>query len=194
MLCKANRARPKSPPPGGASADKGAAAGCLLLTGQGCLPLAARTQIAPRLAALTPGFAGADIANVCNEAALVAARQNKDMVGLKDFEDAIDRVIGGVEKKNRARRTACAAACSRRLHAAGWRRRRAACAAHSASDVLPSRCCCWQVVSQVERRTVAYHEAGHAVVGWFLEHAEPLLKVRLPARRALGSARLACSD
>eukprot|EP00887_Chlorella_sp_A99_P001432 scaffold8.g1432.t1 len=89
-----------------------------------------------RLAALTPGFAGADIANVCNEAALIAARANKDAVGMPDFEAAVDRVIGGLEKKNK-------------------------------------------VISAEERRTVAYHEAGHAVVGWFLEHAEPLLKVML---------------
>jgi AFG3 family protein len=87
-----------------------------------------------RLAALTPGFAGADIANVCNEAALIAARGNKDAVGMVDFESAVDRIIGGLEKKNK-------------------------------------------VISPEERRTVAYHEAGHAVVGWFLEHTEPLLKV-----------------
>ena len=100
-----------------------------------------------RLAALTPGFAGADIANVCNEAALIAAREAKDFVQQIDFENAIDRVIGGLEKKNK-------------------------------------------VISKEERRTVAYHEAGHAVVGWFLEFAEPLLKVSIIPRgtAALGFA------
>lgn len=97
-----------------------------------------------RLAALTPGFAGADIANVCNEAALIAARTDKTSVGMEDFESAVDRVIGGLEKKNK-------------------------------------------VISVEERRTVAYHEAGHAVVGWFLEYAEPLLKVSIVPR---GSAAL----
>eukprot|EP01026_Neomeris_dumetosa_P021676 TRINITY_DN1889_c0_g1_i1.p1 TRINITY_DN1889_c0_g1~~TRINITY_DN1889_c0_g1_i1.p1 ORF type:complete len:847 (-),score=172.02 TRINITY_DN1889_c0_g1_i1:423-2813(-) len=97
-----------------------------------------------RLAALTPGFAGADIANVVNEAALIAARKNKDSVEMVDFEGAVDRVIGGMEKKNK-------------------------------------------VVSAEERKRVAYHEAGHAVVGWFLEHAEPLLKVSIVPR---GSAAL----
>ena len=97
-----------------------------------------------RLAALTPGFAGADVANVCNEAALIAARKEKDAVGMIDFENAVDRVIGGLEKKNK-------------------------------------------VISVEERRTVAYHEAGHAVVGWYLEHAEPLLKVSIVPR---GSAAL----
>lgn len=100
-----------------------------------------------RLAALTPGFAGADIANVCNEAALIAARANKDAVTMLDFENAVDRVIGGLEKKNK-------------------------------------------VISTKERTTVAYHEAGHAVIGWFLEHAEPLLKVSIVPRgtAALGFA------
>ncbi|WIA42805.1 hypothetical protein OEZ86_008742 [Tetradesmus obliquus] len=97
-----------------------------------------------RLAALTPGFSGADIANVCNEAALVAARASVASVTMPHFEAAIDRVIGGLEKKNK-------------------------------------------VISPEERRTVAYHEAGHAVVGWFLEHAEPLLKVSIVPR---GSAAL----
>ncbi|WIA22346.1 hypothetical protein OEZ85_004659 [Tetradesmus obliquus] len=97
-----------------------------------------------RLAALTPGFSGADIANVCNEAALVAARASDASVTMPHFEAAIDRVIGGLEKKNK-------------------------------------------VISPEERRTVAYHEAGHAVVGWFLEHAEPLLKVSIVPR---GSAAL----
>lgn len=100
-----------------------------------------------RLAALTPGFAGADIANVCNEAALIAARGEETQVAMKHFDAAIDRIIGGLEKKNR-------------------------------------------VISKIERRTVAYHESGHAVVGWFLEHAEPLLKVTIVPRgtAALGFA------
>ncbi|KAJ4850681.1 ATP-dependent zinc metalloprotease FTSH 3, mitochondrial [Turnera subulata] len=100
-----------------------------------------------RLAALTPGFAGADIANVCNEAALIAARREGALVTMEHFEAAIDRVIGGLEKKNK-------------------------------------------VISKLERKTVAYHEAGHAVTGWFLEHAEPLLKVTIVPRgtAALGFA------
>ncbi|KAL8148140.1 hypothetical protein AgCh_005475 [Apium graveolens] len=100
-----------------------------------------------RLAALTPGFAGADIANVCNEAALVAARNETTLIKMEHFEAAIDRVIGGLEKKNR-------------------------------------------VISKLERKTVAYHESGHAVAGWFLEHAEPLLKVTIVPRgtAALGFA------
>eukprot|EP00877_Chromochloris_zofingiensis_P003312 jgi/Chrzof1/12982/Cz07g15070.t1 len=104
-------------------------------------------EYSERLAALTPGFSGADIANVCNEAALIAARANKESVDMIDFESAIDRVIGGLEKKNK-------------------------------------------VISPEERRTVAYHEAGHAVVGWFLQYAEPLLKVSIVPRgtAALGFA------
>ncbi|XP_057548566.1 ATP-dependent zinc metalloprotease FTSH 10, mitochondrial-like [Amaranthus tricolor] len=100
-----------------------------------------------RLAALTPGFAGADIANVCNEAALIAARNEGTVVNMEHFEAAIDRVIGGLEKRNK-------------------------------------------VISKLERRTVAYHESGHAVAGWFLEHAEPLLKVTIVPRgtAALGFA------
>ncbi|KAK8494049.1 hypothetical protein V6N13_076436 [Hibiscus sabdariffa] len=100
-----------------------------------------------RLAALTPGFAGADIANVCNEAALIAARSEGAQVTMEHFEAAIDRIIGGLEKKNR-------------------------------------------VISKLERKTVAYHESGHAVAGWFLEHAEPLLKVTIVPRgtAALGFA------
>ncbi|KAL5580964.1 hypothetical protein UlMin_013406 [Ulmus minor] len=100
-----------------------------------------------RLAALTPGFAGADIANVCNEAALIAARGDSPQVTMTHFEAAIDRIIGGLEKKNK-------------------------------------------VISKLERRTVAYHESGHAVAGWFLEHAEPLLKVTIVPRgtAALGFA------
>ncbi|KAL8261759.1 hypothetical protein R6Q59_025808 [Mikania micrantha] len=106
-----------------------------------------------RLAALTPGFAGADIANVCNEAALIAARGEKTKITMEHFEGAIDRVIGGLEKKNK-------------------------------------------VISKLERRTVAYHEAGHAVVGWFLEHAEPLLKVTIVPRgtAALGFAQYVPSE
>lgn len=104
-------------------------------------------QIAQRLAALTPGFAGADIANICNEAALIAARHSKDFVDLEDFERAIDRVIGGLEKK-------------------------------------------YSVMTKAEKELIAHHEAGHAVAGWFLEHADPLLKVTIVARGngALGFA------
>lgn len=100
-----------------------------------------------KLAEQTPGFAGADIANVCNEAALIAARKNKTAVDMKDFQDAIDRVIGGLEKKNK-------------------------------------------IISPEEKKIIAYHEAGHAVCGWFLEHAYPLLKVTIVPRgtAALGYA------
>ena len=100
-----------------------------------------------KLAAQTPGFAGAEIANVCNEAALIAARKNKDAVDMQDFHDAIDRVIGGLEKKNK-------------------------------------------IISPEEKKIVAYHEAGHAVAGWFLEHADPLVKVSIVPRgvAALGYA------
>jgi AFG3 family protein len=100
-----------------------------------------------KLAAQTPGFAGAEIANVCNEAALIAARQNKEQVEMKDFNDAIDRVIGGLEKKNK-------------------------------------------IISPDEKKIVAYHEAGHAIAGWFLEHADPLVKVSIVPRgiAALGYA------
>jgi AFG3 family protein len=100
-----------------------------------------------KLAEQTPGFAGADIANVCNEAALIAARKNKDAVDMSDFQDAIDRVIGGLEKKNKL--------------------------------ILPE-----------EKEIIAYHEAGHAICGWFLEHAYPLLKVTIVPRgtAALGYA------
>ncbi|KAL3850655.1 hypothetical protein ACJIZ3_012537 [Penstemon smallii] len=106
-----------------------------------------------RLAALTPGFAGADIANVCNEAALIAARGEQPLVKMEHFDAAIDRIIGGLEKKNR-------------------------------------------VISKLERRTVAYHESGHAVTGWFLEHAEPLLKVTIVPRgtAALGFAQYVPSE
>lgn len=100
-----------------------------------------------KLAEQTPGFAGADIANVCNEAALIAARKNKNAVDMSDFQDAIDRVIGGLEKKNKI--------------------------------ILPE-----------EKEIIAYHEAGHAICGWFLEHAYPLLKVTIVPRgtAALGYA------
>jgi AFG3 family protein len=100
-----------------------------------------------KLAAQTPGFAGAEIANVCNEAALIAARRDKSEVDMQDFQDAIDRVIGGLEKKTK-------------------------------------------IISADEKRIVAYHEAGHAVAGWFLEHADPLVKVSIVPRgvAALGYA------
>ena len=102
---------------------------------------------AHKLAAQTPGFAGAEIANVCNEAALIAARHNKEAVDMQDFQDAIDRVIGGLDKKNK-------------------------------------------IISPEEKAIVAYHEAGHAIAGWFLEHADPLLKVSIVPRgvAALGYA------
>ena len=95
---------------------------------------------------MTPGFSGADIANVCNEGAIIAARGNKKSVGLKEFENATERVIGGIEQK--------------------------------------------KVMTYEERKTVAYHEAGHAVAGWFLEHSNPLLKITIIPRSkgALGFA------
>ena len=100
-----------------------------------------------KLAEQTPGFAGADIANVCNEAALIAARKGKEHVEMEDFQDAVDRVIGGLEKKNK-------------------------------------------IISPEEKKIIAYHEAGHAICGWFLEHAYPLLKVTIVPRgvAALGYA------
>jgi AFG3 family protein len=100
-----------------------------------------------KLAEQTPGFAGADIANVCNEAALIAARKNKTAVDMSDFQDAVDRVIGGLEKKNK-------------------------------------------IISPEEKKIIAYHEAGHAICGWYLEHAYPLLKVTIVPRgtAALGYA------
>ncbi len=100
-----------------------------------------------KLAAQTPGFAGAEIANVCNEAALIAARRDKKKIEMQDFQDAIDRVIGGIEKKNK-------------------------------------------IISPEEKKIVAYHEAGHAVAGWFCEHTEPLVKVSIVPRgiAALGYA------
>lgn len=102
---------------------------------------------AKKLSAQTPGFAGAEIANVCNEAALIAARKDKKAVDMEDFQDAIDRVIGGLEKKSK-------------------------------------------IISPEEKKIVAYHEAGHAVAGWFLEHADPLVKVSIVPRgvAALGYA------
>src|SRR5437868_6804562 len=100
-----------------------------------------------KLAEQTPGFAGADIANVCNEAALIAARKGKRAVDMSDFQDAVDRVIGGLEKKNK-------------------------------------------IISPDEKKIIAFHEAGHAVCGWYLEHAYPLVKVTIVPRgtAALGYA------
>ncbi|MBP6050171.1 MAG: ATP-dependent zinc metalloprotease FtsH, partial [Chitinophagales bacterium] len=100
-----------------------------------------------KLSSLTPGFAGAEIANVCNEAALVAARKEKTQVEVEDFNEAIDRSIGGLEKKNK-------------------------------------------IISPQEKKIIAYHEAGHAICGWYLEHAHPLLKVTIIPRgiAALGYA------
>lgn len=100
-----------------------------------------------KLAAQTPGFAGADIANVCNEAALIAARNGKTEVDMQDFNDAIDRIIGGLEKKSK-------------------------------------------IISPDEKKVIAFHEAGHAVAGWFLENAHPLVKVTIVPRgtAALGFA------
>lgn len=98
------------------------------------------------LAKQTPGFSGADIANVCNEAALIAARRNKESIEKQDFLDAIDRIIGGLEKRSK-------------------------------------------IISPQEKRTIAFHEAGHATVSWLLPHANPLLKVTIiPRGRALGAA------
>jgi len=98
------------------------------------------------LAKQTPGFSGADIANVCNEAALIAARKNKTVVEKQDFLDAVDRIVGGLERKTK-------------------------------------------IISPQEKKTIAYHEAGHATVSWMLEHASPLLKVTIiPRGRALGAA------
>jgi len=98
------------------------------------------------MAKQTPGFSGADIANVCNEAALIAARKNKTIVEKQDFLDAIDRIVGGLERKSK-------------------------------------------IISMGEKKTIAYHEAGHATVSWLLEHASPLLKVTIiPRGRALGAA------
>lgn len=99
-----------------------------------------------QLASQTPGFSGADIANICNEAALIAARRNKDAVEFADFMDATDRVIAGMEKKNK-------------------------------------------IISEGEKKTIAYHEAGHATASWYLKHADSLLKVSIvPRGRSLGAA------
>jgi len=99
------------------------------------------------LAEMTPGFAGAEIANICNEAALIAARRNQDSVTLNDFNYALDKAIGGLEKKNK-------------------------------------------LINPDEKEIIAYHEAGHAICGWFLEHASPLVKVTIVPRgvAALGYA------
>ncbi|RZR72274.1 hypothetical protein BHM03_00011834 [Ensete ventricosum] len=148
-----------------------------------------------RLAALTPGFAGADIANVCNEAALVAARSEETQVTMQHFEAAIDRIIGGLEKKNKVSFNIlfsmfkCCELITEHVNimqeeivrrSSPHRRRRGEEGGDVAEDVI----------SKLERRTVAYHEAGHAVAGWFLEHAEPLLKVTIVPRgtAALGFA------
>tara|TARA_A100001011_G_scaffold197993_1_gene206310 strand:- start:14771 stop:16714 length:1944 start_codon:yes stop_codon:yes gene_type:complete len=98
------------------------------------------------LAKQTPGFSGADIANVCNESALIAARKNKKKVGRQDFLDAVDRIIGGLEKKSK-------------------------------------------IITPEEKKTIAFHEAGHATVSWMLEHAAPLVKVTIvPRGQSLGAA------
>lgn len=105
-----------------------------------------KDELARKMAALTPGFSGADIANVCNEAALIAARDLNTSILMNHFEQAIERVVAGLEKKT-------------------------------------------QVLQPEEKKTVAYHEAGHAVAGWFLEHADPLLKVSIiPRGKGLGYA------
>lgn len=105
-------------------------------------PELTKEDYARKLAALTPGFSGADIMNIVNEGAIIAARRNADGVKIRDFEMATERVIGGIERK------------------------------------LPQ--------SKEERRTVAYHEAGHAVAGWFSKHAAPLIKLTV-IPRAKGS-------
>ncbi|KAJ2313282.1 AAA ATPase afg3 [Coemansia sp. RSA 2705] len=112
-----------------------------------------KAKLANKMAAMTPGFSGADIANVCNEAALIAARAGSEKVKHVHFEQAIERVIAGLEKKSR-------------------------------------------VLSPEEKKTVAYHEAGHAVVGWFMRHADPLLKVSIIPRGqgALGYAQYLPKD
>ncbi|MDP2436619.1 MAG: ATP-dependent zinc metalloprotease FtsH, partial [archaeon] len=107
---------------------------------------------ARKLATLTPGMSGAELANICNEAALIAAREHLTTIGLRHFEAAIERVIAGLEKKTR-------------------------------------------LMSPIEKKTVAYHEAGHAIVGWFLQFADPLLKVSIvPRGNALGYAQLQGRD
>ena len=98
------------------------------------------------MARQTPGFSGADIANVCNEAALIAARKNKSFVEKQDFMDAVDRIVGGLEKKTK-------------------------------------------ITTIAEKKSIAYHEAGHATISWMLEHANPLVKVTIvPRGEALGAA------
>lgn len=117
-------------------------------------PLKLSSDVSPdRLATQTAGFAGAEIANVCNEAALIAARKNKDMIEMQDFQDAIDRVIGGLEKKNK-------------------------------------------IISPEEKEIIAYHESGHAIVGWFLKDVDPLVKVSIVPRgvAALGYAQYLPKD
>uniref|UniRef100_A0A1I7VDX8 AAA domain-containing protein n=1 Tax=Loa loa TaxID=7209 RepID=A0A1I7VDX8_LOALO len=105
-----------------------------------------KVELSRKLAALTPGFSGADVANVCNEAALVAARDAANEIILKNFEQAIERVVAGMEKKS-------------------------------------------QVLQPEEKKVVAFHEAGHAITGWFLKHADPLLKVSIiPRGKGLGYA------
>jgi cell division protease FtsH len=94
----------------------------------------------------TPGFSGADIANLCNEAALIAARHNKQFVQKQDFLDAVDRIVGGLEKKNK-------------------------------------------IITKAEKRSIAYHEAGHATISWLLQYAHPLVKVTIvPRGQSLGAA------
>jgi AFG3 family protein len=117
------------------------------------LPKLEKDVKAKILAAQTPGFAGAEIANVCNESALIAARKGNKAITMKDFQDAIDRVIGGLEKKSKI--------------------------------ILPE-----------EKEIVAYHEAGHAIVGWYMEHADPLVKVSIVPRgiAALGYAQYLPKD
>nr|MBE5725008.1 putative AFG3-like protein 2 [Cucujiformia] len=111
-----------------------------------------KNDLSRKMAALTPGFTGADIANVCNEAALIAARDLNESISMKNFEQAIERVVAGMEKKT-------------------------------------------NVLSPEEKKTVAYHEAGHAVAGWFLEHADPLLKVSIiPRGKGLGYAQYLPKD
>nr|MBE5725040.1 putative AFG3-like protein 2 [Cucujiformia] len=111
-----------------------------------------KNDLARKMAALTPGFTGADIANVCNEAALIAARDLNESINMKNFEQAIERVVAGMEKKT-------------------------------------------NVLSPEEKKTVAYHEAGHAVAGWFLEFADPLLKVSIiPRGKGLGYAQYLPKD
>lgn len=117
-------------------------------------PLKLNPDVDPaKLATQTAGFAGADIANVCNEAALIAARRNKERIDMQDFHDAVDRIIGGLEKKNK-------------------------------------------IISTEEKQIIAYHESGHAIMGWFLEGLDPLVKVSIVPRgvAALGYAQYLPKD